>query len=110
MGSHTVMRKLHHGICSNAVVNLTFFSYGIHIKERGFFTDSLIKVDTHTRRTNIWKPRTPHLPSEPVFVANPQGTCEDDGVLLTMALDANRKQSVLVVIDAKNMKEIARAE
>lgn len=27
-----------------------------------------------------------------------------------MALDANRKQSVLVVIDAKNMKEIARAE
>lgn len=26
-----------------------------------------------------------------------------------MALDANRKQSVLIVIDAKNMKEIARA-
>ncbi|OBT71104.1 hypothetical protein VF21_09515 [Pseudogymnoascus sp. 05NY08] len=86
------------------------YAYGIHIKERGFFTDSLIKVDTHTRRTTIWKPRTPHLPSEPVFVANPKGTCEDDGVLLTMALEANRKQSVLVVIDAKSMKEIARAE
>ncbi|KFX98243.1 hypothetical protein V490_02393 [Pseudogymnoascus sp. VKM F-3557] len=86
------------------------FAYGIHVKERGFFTDSLVKIDTHTRRTNIWKPRTPHLPSEPVFVANPKGTCEDDGVLLTMALDANRKQSVLVVIDAQNMKEIARAE
>jgi carotenoid cleavage dioxygenase-like enzyme len=86
------------------------FSYRIHIKERGFFTDSLLKVDTQTRRTSIWKPRTPHLPSERIFVANPKATCEDDGVLLAMALDANRKQSVLVVIDAQNMKEIARAE
>lgn len=69
-----------------------------------------MKVDTYTRRTTLWKPLTPHLPSEPIFVANPEATCEDDGVLLTMALDASRKQSVLVVIDAQNMKEIARAE
>lgn len=85
-------------------------SYGVHIEKPGYFTDSLIKVDTKTQRTKVWSPSTNHLPSEPIFVAHPNATSEDDGVILTVALDAKRKLSSLVVIDAKCMEEIARAE
>lgn len=50
------------------------------------------------------------MPSEPIFVAHPNATEEEDGVLLTVALDAIRRTSALVVIDAKDMEELARAE
>ena len=50
------------------------------------------------------------MPSEPIFVARPGARTEDDGVLLTMALDAEHRHSSLIIIDAKNMKELARAE
>lgn len=48
-----------------------------------------------------------YLPSEPVFVENPNGTSEDDGVLLIMVL-AN-DNDYLSVLDAKSLTEIARA-
>lgn len=45
--------------------------------------------------------------SEPVFVANPKGTEEDDGVLITALLyKAEHRDVKLVVINAKDMKEI----
>lgn len=50
------------------------------------------------------------MPSEPIFVARPGGTKEDDGVLLTVALDAKRKLSCLIILNAQTMKEIGRAE
>jgi len=47
------------------------------------------------------------LPSEPVFVENPNGEAEDDGVILVMVLsDSN---DYLSILDAKNLNEIARA-
>ena len=53
-------------------------------------------------------------PSEPIFAPRPGGTAEDDGVLLSVALDSSaekgRGQSALVVIDAQTMEEVARAE
>lgn len=48
------------------------------------------------------------LPSEPVFVENPNPKSEDDGVLLVMVL--NEKNDFLSILDAKNLVEIARAE
>ena len=48
------------------------------------------------------------LPSEPVFVPNPSGSNEDDGVLLVVVLSSMR--DYLSVLDAKDLKEIARAE
>lgn len=86
------------------------YAYGIHIEKPGYFADSIVKIDTTTQTTKIWTPATDHLPSEPIFVASPNGTAEDDGVLLTVALDAKRKLSALVVIDAISMKELGRAE
>ena len=49
------------------------------------------------------------LPSEPVFVENPNGTSEDDGVLLVMILTSD-KNDFLSILDAKTLKEVARCE
>ncbi|MCJ1481701.1 hypothetical protein MMC06_001860 [Schaereria dolodes] len=86
------------------------YVYGVHTVKPGYFVDSLIKIDTHTQTSRVWNPTTNHLPSEPVFIANPQGTAEDDGVLLTVAMDAERKKSSMIVINATTMAEIGRAQ
>ncbi|CAI6094726.1 unnamed protein product [Clonostachys chloroleuca] len=86
------------------------FSYGIHVQKAGNFADSIIEIDTEKRRWKVWAPETKHLPSEPIFVSKPNPTSEDDGVLLTVTIDSKSKRSSsLVVIDAKNMKELGRA-
>jgi len=48
------------------------------------------------------------LPSEPVFVENPNPKSEDDGVLLVMVL--SETNDFLSVLDATKMVEIAKAE
>ncbi|PSN72943.1 RPE65-domain-containing protein, partial [Corynespora cassiicola Philippines] len=85
------------------------YAYGTHIEKRGYFMDSIIKIDTKTQTSNVWSPETNHVPSEPIFVSRPGAECEDDGVLLTVALDEATRVSSLVVIDAKEMVEIGRA-
>ena len=47
------------------------------------------------------------VPSEPVFVENPNPQSEDDGVVLVWVLA--KENDYLSILDAKNMKEIARA-
>ena len=47
-------------------------------------------------------------PSEPVFIENPSPTSEDDGVLLILILSS--KSDFLLVLDAKDLTELARAE
>ncbi len=46
-------------------------------------------------------------PGEPVFVPRPEGTAEDDGVVLCVLLEGS--DSSLLVLDASNFKELARA-
>ena len=50
------------------------------------------------------------VPGEPIFVPRPGGTEEDDGVVLTVVLDSTLLRSKLVILDAKTMEEIGRAE
>ncbi len=49
-------------------------------------------------------------PSEPIFVPRSDGTEEDDGVVLSVVLDGNVNKSFLLVLDAKTMTELARAD
>merc|ERR1712150_17503 len=49
-------------------------------------------------------------PSEPQFIPNPNGSDEDDGVLVGLVFDSYRNTSFVQAIDAKTMKQIARAE
>lgn len=53
-----------------------------------------------------------HTPGETIFVANPNSTkgAEDDGVLLSVVLDGHNAKSYLLCLDARDLKEVARAE
>jgi len=55
----------------------------------------------------IWKDQNCY-PSEPIFVPNPQGLQEDDGVLLNQVYDGARRESFLLILDAKSMVELER--
>jgi carotenoid cleavage dioxygenase-like enzyme len=89
------------------------FYYAIHISDPTVIlsgiSDSLCKVNVETEDYWVWKEEN-CVPGEPIFIVNPEGTEEDDGVLLSVVLDEAKGLSFLLVLDAKTMKEIARAE
>jgi len=73
----------------------------------------LVRVDTCTEskvNTVAWR-QPGQVPSEAVFVARPGAAAEDDGVLLVQVLDAAHDDatSFLLILDARSMKELARA-
>lgn len=68
---------------------------------------NIIKIQVTTGKSVMWNVQG--YPTEPVFVPRPGATVEDDGVVLSVVLEPSKKQSFLVVLDAKDMKEIARA-
>ena len=68
---------------------------------------SVRKVDTETGDETEFSDGNPC--TEPIFVPRPDGTLEDDGVVLTVVLDNEAERSALVVLDGKDLKEMARA-
>jgi torulene dioxygenase len=50
------------------------------------------------------------VPGEPIFVPDPNGTEEDDGVILSIVLIGELAKSILIVLNAKDMTELGRAE
>lgn len=83
------------------------FVYGIS-SEHGVF-DVVSKVDVQSGTRKTWtEPRS--VMGEPIFVPDPNGSAEDHGCLLCVVLDAVRKTSRLVVLDAFSMSPIAEAE
>ena len=71
--------------------------------------DALVKWDSEAQSAIFWAEHG-HTPGEPVFVTDPEGTNEDDGVLLSVVLDGFSERSYLLCLDAKDMKEIGRAD
>lgn len=75
------------------------------------FLDTVIKFDLEGN-TREWR-EDGHYPGEPVFVARPgvpaDTRSEDDGILLTVVLDAAANNSYLLLLDAADLSEIARA-
>lgn len=70
--------------------------------------ETVTKTTIDDGRTRVW--RDPGaFAGEPVFVRRPDGVAEDDGVLLTVVLEPTRSSSSLVVLDARDLSEIARA-
>ncbi len=84
------------------------YCYGAGDLIPGEFFDSIVKLDLKQGETKVWRKRNCY-PGEPVFVANPQGRREDDGVLLCVVLNAHTQTSFLCILDAVNLEEIARA-
>ncbi|WP_049566540.1 carotenoid oxygenase family protein [Streptomyces sp. SBT349] len=78
------------------------------------FLNQLVKLDVTTGATLTWSEED-HYPGEPVFVAAPDAPegaedgAEDEGVVLSVVLDAARQSSFLLVLDARTFTERARA-
>lgn len=94
------------------------YAYGISKADQAsIISDRLIKLDMDhphiesydlKEGAQVWIEA--HVaPGEPIFVPNPDGTEEDDGVVLSVVLDGKVGTSMMLVLNAKDMKEIGRA-
>ena len=70
--------------------------------------DALVKIDVRDGSVTQWAARGAY-PGEPLFVARPGASDEDDGVVLSVVLDASAGTSYLIVLDARTLTELARA-
>jgi torulene dioxygenase len=86
------------------------FAYTIVNRGLSTFLDGLSKIDTLTKECIYWANPKGHTPGEAIFIADPTGVEEDDGVLLSVVLDGFEGKSYLLCLDAKTMEEMGRAE
>lgn len=84
------------------------YTWGVGVGDSGFY-DHLVKIDVDDGAAIPWR-QADAFPGEPVFVARPGGRGEDDGVLLSLVLDAASETSSLLVLDAADMTVLARAQ
>ena len=47
-----------------------------------------------------------HFPTEPIFVARPEGTDEDDGIILMSGVDGAQEKGFIMIYDAKTLEEL----
>jgi len=70
----------------------------------------VLKFDLLRRKVLEWQCEEDRMPGEPVFVKDPNGSAEDDGVILCPVLaHTTDKPSYLVVLDAASFIELGRA-
>lgn len=85
------------------------FVYGVGQHLTNNFIDQLVKVNVENGTAEVWHSENCY-PGEPVFVAAPNARTEDEGVILSVVLNAEKSNSFLLVLDAQSFHEIARAE
>jgi carotenoid cleavage dioxygenase-like enzyme len=85
------------------------YVYAAGNEVQGNFIDNLVKLDLVHTATSSWYEEGCD-PGEPVFVATPEAADEDDGVILSVVLDAKKGASFLLILDASSFRELARAE
>lgn len=69
----------------------------------------ICKFDLLTREFKTWN-QAGYDAVEPVFVSFPNGQNEDEGIVLTVIYDEEKKHSFLLALDGPSLNEIARAE
>lgn len=72
------------------------------------YSTGLIKVDTHGP-TSTFRDFGQNLTGEPIFVPRPRAAAEDDGWILSMCYDSQRHTGELLVLDAADLRTVARA-
>ena len=87
------------------------YTYGVsHRADRpGDFYSQLVKVDVRERTAKVWREENCYV-GEPVFNPAPNAPGEDEGIVLSVVLKANKGNSFLLVLDAASFTELARAE
>lgn len=84
------------------------YVYGISSLQPNEFSNQLIKINIADGTHVIWQASNCY-PSKPVFVAKPNTTGEDDGVILSVVYDSAAQNSFLLVLNAHTFQEQARA-
>jgi carotenoid cleavage dioxygenase-like enzyme len=79
------------------------YAYGVNIYKKPY---SVVKINVNNPEES-WHHEM-EKPNEPIFVENPNGQSEDDGVLLCMC--QTKGCYYLSILDAKDMKELARVD
>uniref|UniRef100_A0A915CHU3 Uncharacterized protein n=1 Tax=Parascaris univalens TaxID=6257 RepID=A0A915CHU3_PARUN len=71
-------------------------------------TIGVVKVGVKKRKELIWsKDNEDQICAEPVFIANPHGNAEDDGVLVCPIVTLHEKDKpLMVILNAATMHEI----
>ncbi|MGH7635777.1 MAG: carotenoid oxygenase family protein, partial [Gemmatimonadaceae bacterium] len=95
--------RINYGRCNERPYR---YVWGIGSAQHGWL-ERILKVDTHDGSTRSWSDADCYA-GEPVFVARPGAEREDDGVLLSVVLDARASSSFLLVLDAADLSELAR--
>ena len=85
------------------------YAYATGLSDGAGFVDQLIKAEVESGAARIWREQGCY-PGEPVFVPAPDRKREDDGVILSVVLDAPRERSFLLVLDGGTFEERARAQ
>jgi beta,beta-carotene 9',10'-dioxygenase len=85
------------------------YRYVWGIDQQSGWLDRIVKVDTREGETHEWN-EDGCSPGEPVFVAAPGSADEDAGVLLSVVFDARSGTSFMLVLDAADLNELARAD
>jgi carotenoid cleavage dioxygenase-like enzyme len=96
--------RINYGRCNERPYR---FAWGVGTD--GTWIDGIVKADVEERSSARWS-EPGCFPGEPVFVAAPQAEDEDEGVLLSVVLDGRNGTSFLLVLDARSLDEVARAE
>jgi carotenoid cleavage dioxygenase-like enzyme len=84
------------------------YVWGTGVGDSGWL-ERIVRADLEQRSASSWS-EPGCFPGEPVFVARPGAEAEDDGVVLSVVLDAESERSFLLVLDAADLSELARAE
>ncbi|XP_041960688.1 retinoid isomerohydrolase [Alosa sapidissima] len=86
------------------------YTYAYALGLNHFVPDRICKLNVRTKETWVWQ-EPDSYPSEPLFVQTPDSTDEDDGVLLSIVVaPASVRPTYMLILNAKDLSEIARAE
>ena len=89
--------------------NTREYRYGWFTGHGRGWIDRLVRIDLSDGSRLEWRAEGCY-PGEPIFVREPGVEDEDGGVILSVVLDAVAERSFLLVLDARTMEELARAE
>jgi carotenoid cleavage dioxygenase-like enzyme len=86
------------------------FTYGVgfHPSHKSGFYNSIVKINTQNGSSSHWYQEDCY-PGEPYFIASPDSKNDEDGIILSVVLDARNENSFLLILDAVSLIEIARA-
>jgi carotenoid cleavage dioxygenase-like enzyme len=98
--------RINYGRCNGQAYQYVYAA-GIAKRGESVIFDTIVKFDL-AGDLRQWQ-QEGQYPGEPVFVARPNAQSEDEGILMTVVLDAPANNSYLLLLDAGDLSEMARA-